>query len=195
MCPDAERPASVFTSIGKNVTSATTAAFDGQSKPHHTTMTGAPPTSGSAEKKLPGGNRPRPRKVKRCATIATSRPAPQPITYPINTPRMKVWTKSCPNVGSEDANRAAAALGDGMITGGTPKPRTNTSQRENTTAPNSNGIARLSIRFETSSRGRVDASSTTQSAAPSQTASIIVQKPAAAEPPIAASRNRANVLA
>jgi len=32
MCPDADNPASEFTSIGKNVTSATTAAFDGQSK-------------------------------------------------------------------------------------------------------------------------------------------------------------------
>ena len=32
------------------------------------------PTSGSAEKKLPSGNRPRPRKAKRCARIATSEP-------------------------------------------------------------------------------------------------------------------------
>ena len=70
----------MFTSIGKKVTSATTAAFDGQSKPNHITMIGASPTSGSAEKKLPSGNRPRPRKAKRCARIATNKPAPQPIT-------------------------------------------------------------------------------------------------------------------
>src|SRR5260370_718002 len=57
MCPDADNPASVFTSIGKNVTSATTAAFDGQSKPNHITMIGATPTSGNAEKKLPSGSR------------------------------------------------------------------------------------------------------------------------------------------
>ena len=41
MCPDADNPASELTSIGKNVTSATTAAFDGQSKPNHITMIGA----------------------------------------------------------------------------------------------------------------------------------------------------------
>src|SRR5712672_3789323 len=121
MWPDADNAASAFTSIGKNVTSATTAAFDGQSKPNHITMIGATPTSGSAEKKLPSGSRPRPRKAKRCATIATSRPAPQPMTYPISTPRTKVWTKSCPSVGSEDAKSTADELGDGMITEGTPK--------------------------------------------------------------------------
>src|SRR3979490_495002 len=106
MGPDADNPASVFTSIGKNVTSATTAAFDGQSKPNHITMIGATPTSGNAEKKLPSGSRPRPKNVKRCATIATKSPAPQPITYPINTPRTKVWTKSCPSVGKDAANLA-----------------------------------------------------------------------------------------
>src|SRR6202049_5401084 len=129
MCPDADRPASAFTSIGKNVTSATTAAFDGQSKPNHITMIGATPTSGSAEKKLPSGSRPRPKKTKRCATIATKRPAPQPITYPINTPRMKVCTKSRPSVGNDAENLAADALGAGMITGETPKARTMTYQR------------------------------------------------------------------
>ncbi len=92
-------------------------------------MIGATPTSGNAEKKLPSGSRPRPRKEKRCATIATSRPAPQPMMYPINTPRTKVWTKSCPRIGSDDTNRTAAALGEGISTGGTPKPRTSTSQR------------------------------------------------------------------
>src|SRR6266481_2442767 len=105
MCPDADNPASVFTSIGKNVTSATTAAVDGQSKPNHITMIGATPTSGSAEKKLPRGSRPRPRNAKRCATIATKSPAPQPMTYPINTPRTKVWTKSPPRIGNDTANR------------------------------------------------------------------------------------------
>ncbi len=55
MWPAADRPAMAFTSIGKKVTRATTAAFDGQSKPNHITMIGAMPTSGSAEKKLPSG--------------------------------------------------------------------------------------------------------------------------------------------
>ena len=41
---------------------ATTAAFDGQSKPNHITMIGATPTIGSAETKLPSGSSPRPRK-------------------------------------------------------------------------------------------------------------------------------------
>src|SRR5271156_4449542 len=109
--------------MGKKVTSATTAAFDGQSKPNHITMIGATPTSGSAEKKLPSGSNPRPKNAKRWATIATSSPAPQPITYPIRTPRTKVWTKSAPSVGSDTANFAAAALGAGRITGDTPKPR------------------------------------------------------------------------
>src|ERR1700759_1993140 len=59
-----------FTSIGKKVTSTTTAALEGQSKPNHITMIGATPTSGSAEKKLPSGSRPRPRNLKRGATIA-----------------------------------------------------------------------------------------------------------------------------
>ena len=40
-------PASVLTSIGKNVISATTAAFDCQSKPNHMTKIGAMPTSGT----------------------------------------------------------------------------------------------------------------------------------------------------
>ena len=53
----------MFTSIGKNVITTTTAAFDGQSKPNHITMIGAMPTIGSAETKLPSGSRPRPRKV------------------------------------------------------------------------------------------------------------------------------------
>jgi len=46
-------------------------------------MIGATPTSGKAEKKLPSGSSPRPRKAKRCATIATKSPAPQPITLGI----------------------------------------------------------------------------------------------------------------
>ena len=63
MCPAALSPASVFTSIGKNVMTTTTAAFDGQSKPNHITMIGAMPTIGRAETKLPIGSSPRPRKV------------------------------------------------------------------------------------------------------------------------------------
>ena len=55
-------PATVFTSIGKNVMITTTAAFDCQSKPNHITMIGAMPTIGSAETKLPIGSRPRCRK-------------------------------------------------------------------------------------------------------------------------------------
>jgi len=58
-------PAMALTSIGKNVTSTTTAAFDGQSKPNNITMIGATPTSGKAEKKLPSGRSPRPRNLKR----------------------------------------------------------------------------------------------------------------------------------
>ena len=42
---------------------------------------------------------------------------------------MKVWTKSASSIGKEAANLAAAALGEGSSTGGTPKPRTATSQR------------------------------------------------------------------
>ena len=53
----------MFTSIGKKDITATTAAFDGQSKPNHITMIGAMPTIGSAETKLPSGSSPRPRKV------------------------------------------------------------------------------------------------------------------------------------
>ena len=41
---------------------ATTAAFDCQSKPNHITMIGAMPTTGSAETKLPSGSKPRLRK-------------------------------------------------------------------------------------------------------------------------------------
>ncbi len=52
-----------MTSIGKKVMTATTAAFEGQSKPNHITMIGAMPTIGSAEMKLPIGSNPRPRKV------------------------------------------------------------------------------------------------------------------------------------
>ena len=37
---------------------------------------------------------------------------------------MKVWTKSWPVSAATHANRAAAALGGGSSTGGTPKPRT-----------------------------------------------------------------------
>ncbi len=63
MWPAAESPASVFTSIGKKVMMATTAAFDGQSKPNHITMIGAMPTIGSAETKFPTGSRPWPRNL------------------------------------------------------------------------------------------------------------------------------------
>ena len=57
----------------------TTAALEGQSNPNHITMIGAMPTIGRAETKLPSGNSPRPRNVKRCASKATRNPAPQPI--------------------------------------------------------------------------------------------------------------------
>ena len=59
IAPAAARPASVFTSIGKNVITATTAVLDGQSKPNHITMMGAMPTIGSAETKFPIGSSPR----------------------------------------------------------------------------------------------------------------------------------------
>ncbi len=42
---------------------------------------------------------------------------------------MKVWLKSPASVGSAPRKRVAAALGEGSSTGGTPKPRTATSQR------------------------------------------------------------------
>src|SRR5258705_8463756 len=73
MWPEADSPASAFTSIGKNVTSATTGAFDGQSKPNHITMIGATPTNCNAEKKLPSGSRERPSKEKRCTIFVSSR--------------------------------------------------------------------------------------------------------------------------
>ena len=53
----------VFTSIGKKVITATTAALDGQSKPNHITMIGAMPTIGMALTRLPSGSSPRLRKV------------------------------------------------------------------------------------------------------------------------------------
>ena len=68
-----------LTSIGKNVITTTTAAFDGQSKPNHITMIGATPTIGSAETKLPSGSSPRCRNGERSMRIATSSPAPEPI--------------------------------------------------------------------------------------------------------------------
>ena len=45
----------MFTSIGKNTISTTTAALEGQPKPNHITMIGAMPTMGSAAMKLPTG--------------------------------------------------------------------------------------------------------------------------------------------
>ena len=78
--PAAARPATVFTSIGKKVMMTTTAALDCQSKPNHITMIGATPTIGSAETRLPSGSSPRCRKGTRSARMATTKPAPQPMT-------------------------------------------------------------------------------------------------------------------
>ena len=52
-------PASVLTSIGKNVTTTITAALDCQSNPNHITMIGAMPTIGMALTRLHNGSSPR----------------------------------------------------------------------------------------------------------------------------------------
>jgi hypothetical protein len=78
IAPALERPATVFTSIGKKVITTTTAAFDCQSKPNHITMIGATPTIGSAETRLPIGMRPRCRNCERSMRTATTNPANEP---------------------------------------------------------------------------------------------------------------------
>src|SRR6478609_6285233 len=78
--PEAARPATVFTSIGKKVMMMTTAALDCQSKPNHITMIGATPMIGSAETILPIGKSPRRRNGTRSARIAVMKPAPLPTT-------------------------------------------------------------------------------------------------------------------
>ena len=78
MWPEAARPATVFTSIGKKVMMVTTAAFDCQSKPNHITMIGATPMIGSAETMLPIGSSPRLRNGTRSARIAVRNPSEQP---------------------------------------------------------------------------------------------------------------------
>ena len=79
MWPDSARPASVLTSIGKNVITTTTAAFECQSKPNHMTMIGATPMMGSAETILPIGRSPRRRNGTRSARMATTKPERQPM--------------------------------------------------------------------------------------------------------------------
>ncbi len=78
--PGLASPVTVFTSIGKKVMMATTAAFDCQSKPNHITMIGATPMIGSADTMLPIGRSPRRRNNTRSARIAVRKPAPQPMT-------------------------------------------------------------------------------------------------------------------
>ena len=68
-------PASVLTSIGKNVTTTITAAFDCQSNPNHITMIGAMPTMGMALSKLHSGSSPRLRNGTRSASTAVTKPA------------------------------------------------------------------------------------------------------------------------
>ena len=69
----------MFTSIGKNTISTTTAAFNSQSKPNHITMIGAMPMIGSALTKLPTGSSPRRRNSMRSTAMPVRIAAPQPM--------------------------------------------------------------------------------------------------------------------
>ncbi len=73
-------PATMFTSIGKNTITTTTAAFECQSNPNHMTRMGAVPTIGRAATKFPTGNSPRRRKSFRSTRIAVAKAAEQPMT-------------------------------------------------------------------------------------------------------------------
>ena len=75
----------MLTSIGKNVTTTITAAFDCQSKPNHMTMIGAMPTIGIALSRLVSGSRPRLRNGMRSATMATTKPEAEPSAKPAST--------------------------------------------------------------------------------------------------------------
>ena len=73
-------PSTVFTSMGKNTMTTTTAALDCQSKPNHMTRIGAMPITGSAATKLPTGSSPRRRKSKRSTMMAVTMAAAHPMT-------------------------------------------------------------------------------------------------------------------
>ena len=84
----------VLMSMGKNVITTMTAAFEGQSKPNHITMIGAMPTTGTALTRLPSGKSPRCRNGTRSISTAVMKPRLQPAAQPAMTAFRKVWRKS-----------------------------------------------------------------------------------------------------
>jgi len=68
----------VFTSMGKNVITATTAVFDGQSEAEHITMIGAIPTIAGPRRNCQAAEGLAEERVA-MPTMATTKPAPQPI--------------------------------------------------------------------------------------------------------------------
>ena len=109
-------PCTVFTSIGKNTITTTTAALDCQSNPNHITRIGAMPTIGSAATKLPTGSSPFCRNGKRSITTASTIAAPQPMTKPDSAPLITVCTKSTHRMSRDSQNRAAISDGAGNST-------------------------------------------------------------------------------
>ena len=112
----------MFTSIGKNTITTTTAAFDCQSKPNHITRIGARPTIGSAATKLPIGSKPalqegravdRDRRQEGRPRSRSGSPAARPSGRS---------ARSRPTASAIDRNLRRNRLGAGRITGATLKP-------------------------------------------------------------------------
>jgi len=126
MCPDADNPASEFTSIGKNVTSATTAAFTAsQSRTHHHDR--ATPTNGNARRNFRAAAD-HAREGKPLRDDGDQQAAPHPITYPISTRARRSGQnrRRGPATTPQIAPRGTRCRHDH---GETPKPRTETSAR------------------------------------------------------------------
>ena len=125
--------------MGKNTITVTTADFDSQSKPNHLTNIGAVPIMGRAAIKVPIGNNPRSRNLKRSARRATTKAAEQPNIYPLKAPLTKVCTKSTQRIGTLLINFTNTKDGAGRITGLTSKALIEASQTRSNDTPNKIG--------------------------------------------------------
>ena len=109
----------MFTRMGKNTITTTTAALDCQSKPNHMTRIGAMPTIGRAATKFPIGSRPRCRNGLRSMAMAVRTASAAPRSHPVSAPLTSVCHRSDRIIGRSAAKRAPMAEGAGRITDGT----------------------------------------------------------------------------